>query len=604
MTADAVIALVVLVVTAGVLVLDRFQPVLVLAGAVGALMFTRVIEADSALSGLSSPAPATIAALYVVAGAATATGTFAGVVDRLLERGGSQRSDSKRGGSQRGGSVVALTSVTAGLSAVMPNTPLVAMFAPRVVRWSQRHGANASRFLLPLSFASILGGVVTLIGTSTNLVVSDLLERSGEPALDIVEITVVGLPVAIVGVVVLSTVGVKLLPNRTAVAPDLDRRAREFQMAARVDPDGPLAGATIAESGLRSLDGVFLAMIERPVAPGRTITVQASPDTVLEADDVCCFVGDAGEVIDLHDLDGLVSVERAHVLDTEGPGTLVYEAVVAPGSRLIGQSLRSADFRSRYGGAVIAIHRSDAALGGQLGRISLRGGDVLLVLADEAFGRRYRSDADFSLVAALDGSTIPRRRQSWLVIAAFVGLVALAATGVLTLFESAVAAALVVIAGGALTVREAWRAVNLDVVMTMAVAISLGGAIAESGLAADIASLVDRVADSGAGDWAVVLAVMVATLVLTELLTNTAAAALMMPVALSVAADLGSEPRMLAVAVLIGASCSFLSPIGYQTNLMVFGLGGYRFSDFARVGAPITISTLAIGALIIPAAFG
>ena len=593
------IALAVLVVTAGVLVLDRFQPVLVLAGAVGALMFTRVIEADTALSGLSSPAPATIAALYVVAGAATATGTFAGLVDQLLERGGAG-SD----GVGRKGSVVALATATAGLSAMMPNTPLVAMFAPRVVRWSQRHGANASRYLLPLSFASILGGVVTLIGTSTNLVVSDLLERSGEPALGVLEVSVVGLPVAIVGVVVLSTFGVKLLPDRTAVASDLDQRAREFQMAARVDPDGPLAGTTIAESGLRSLDGVFLAMIERPAAAGRPLTVPASPETVLEANDVCCFVGDASEVIDLHDLNGLISMERAHVLDTEGPGTLVYEAVVAPGSRLIGQSLRSADFRSRYGGAVIAIHRSDAALDGQLGRIPFRGGDVILVLADQAFGHRWRSDADFSFVAALDGPTIPRRRQSWLVVAAFVGLVALAVTGVLSLFESAVAAGLVVIAGGALTVREAWRAINLDVVMTTAIAISLGGAVAESGLAADIASLVDRVADSGVGDWGVVLAVMFVTLVLTELLTNAAAAALMMPVALSVAADLVIEPRMLAIAVLIGASCSFLSPIGYQTNLMVFGLGGYRFSDFARVGAPITVTTLAIGAALIPAAFG
>ncbi|MEL6890335.1 MAG: SLC13 family permease [Actinomycetota bacterium] len=589
MTAESILALVVLIATAGVLVIDRFPPVLVLSGAVGVLLFGRVIEADTALSGLSSTAPATIAALYVVAGAATATGAFASIVDRLLDR---------------GGSLLALTAATAGLSAIVPNTPLVAMFAPRVVRWSQRHGANASRFLLPLSFASILGGVVTLIGTSTNLVVSDLLVRTGAEPLDVFEVTVVGLPVAVIGVTVLSLLGPKLLPERLAVSADVDRRAREFQMAARVDPDGPLAGATIAESGLRSLDGVFLAMIERGEAGARTTTLPAAPDTVLEANDVCCFVGDASEVIDLHELDGLVSVERQHLLETEGPGTAVFEAVVAPGSRLVGQSLRSTEFRSRYGAAVIAIHRSDSALGGQLGRIPLRGGDVLLVLADDGFAKRFRSDADFSLVAALDGPSIPRRRRSVLVIAAFIGLVALAASGVLPLFESAVAAAVVVIAGGALTVREAWRAINLDVVLTMAVAISLGSAIAESGLADDIASLVDRIASGGVGDVGLVLALMIATLVLTELLTNTAAAALMMPVALSLAVDLGAEPRMLAVAVLIGASCSFLSPVGYQTNLMVFGLGGYRFTDFARVGAPLTASTLVTAAVLVPWAFG
>ncbi|MFN3255490.1 MAG: SLC13 family permease [Ilumatobacter sp.] len=589
MTTDSIVALAVLAVAAVVLVLDRFQPVLVLAGAVGALLFGGVIESDTALSGLSSPAPATIAALYVIAGAATATGTFASIVDRLLDR---------------GGSLFALTATTAGLSSVVPNTPLVAMFAPRVVRWSQRNGASASRYLLPLSFASILGGVVTLIGTSTNLVVSDLLEQSGAEPLEVLEITVVGLPVAVIGVLVLSTLGARLLPERSTGSRDLTRRAREFQMAARVDPDGPLAGSSIAESGLRSLDGVFLAMIERSTASGRVISLPASPDTMLEAGDVCCFVGDAGDVIDLHDVDGLVSVERKHLLDAEGPGTLVYEAVVAPGSRLVGASLRSADFRSRYGGAVIAIHRSDAPLGGQLGRIALRGGDVLLVLGDERFGQQWRSDADFSLVAAHDGPSLPRRQRSWLVVAAFVGLVLAAATGLVPLFEAAAAAAVVVVAGGALTMREAWRAINLDVVLTMAVAISLGGAIAASGLAADIASVVERVSSLGLGDVGIVVAVMLATLVLTELLTNTAAAALMMPVALSVGVDVGAPPQMLAVAVLIGASCSFLSPVGYQTNLMVFGLGGYRFGDFARVGAPLTVSTLVTAALIIPSAFG
>ncbi len=290
MSADSWIALVVLLGTIGVLILDRFPPVVVLGGAVGVLLFTDVIEPDVALSGLSSPAPATIAALYVLAGAATATGTFSSVVDRALDR---------------RGALPTLTATTAALSAVVPNTPLIAMFAPRVVRWSQRTGRDASRYLLPLSFASILGGVITLIGTSTNLVVSDLLEQSGAESFGVLEITVVGLPVAVVGVALLSTVGVRLLPERTAVASNLSRRAREFQMAARVDPSGPLVGRTIAESELRNLDGAFLALIERTgVDESSATSLAAAPDTVLEADDLCCFVCDAARVIDLHDVDG------------------------------------------------------------------------------------------------------------------------------------------------------------------------------------------------------------------------------------------------------------------------------------------------------------
>jgi di/tricarboxylate transporter len=590
MSSESLITLGVLVVAIVILVLDRFPPITVLGGALVTLLFAGVIDSDLALSGLSSSAPATIAALYVLAGAATATGTFASIVDRLLDR---------------GGSLLRLTACTAGISSVVPNTPLVAMFAPRVVRWSQRHGVNASRFLLPLSFASILGGVVTLIGTSTNLVASDVLEQSGEQPFGLFEITVVGLPVAIVGVLVLSTIGARLLPERIAVSSDLSRRAREFQMVARIDADGPLVGRTISESGLRALDGIFLAMIERVGSDERRSTaLAASSDTVLQADDLCFFVGDARRVLDLHEFVGLSNVEGVHLLEAEGAGTLVFEAVVSPGSRLIGASLRSADFRSRYGGAVIAIHRSDGALAGQLGRIPLRGGDVLLVLAAESFESRWRRDADFSLVAALDEPPPVRKGRSWLVVLATVGMVVAAAIGVVPLFEAALAAALLVIAGGVITPREGWRSVNLNVVLTMAIAISLGAAVAESGLADDIASLVARVDSLGAGDVGLVIAVMFATLVLTELLTNTAAAALMVPVALSIASDTGAEPRMLAVAVLIAASCSFLSPVGYQTNLMVFGLGGYRFTDFTRVGAPLTLSTIITSAIVIPIAFG
>ena len=588
MSTDSWITLAALVVAVGVLLLDRYAPVLVLTGAVGVLMFTDVIDVPTALSGLSATAPATIAALYVLAGAVTATGTFAGVVDRLLDR--------RR-------PMLAFTAATAAISSVVPNTPLVAMFAPRVVRWSQRRGANASRFLMPLSFASILGGVITLIGTSTNLVVAELVVQAGEEPLGVFDITIVGLPVAVVGVLILSTFGRRLLPERSAASADLATRGREFQVAARVVADGALVGRTIADSGLRNLDGVFLALIERDGDSSDPTALAASPQTVLRADDVCCFVGDVGRVVDLHGFDGLAPLEEQHVSSAEGPGTRLFEAVIAPASELVGATLRSAAFRGRYGGAVMAIHRSDGDLDGQLGRIVLKAGDVLLVLADDSLSARWGNRADFSLVAGADEPPPERRRRSLLVVAATVGMILLAAFGVLTLFEAAVAAALVVVAGGAISVNEGWRAVNLNVVLTMAVAISLGASVSISGLAAEVAQLVERSESLGVGDTGVVVVTMLATIVLTELITNTAAAALMVPVAISVADEIGADPRMLAVAVLIGASCSFLSPIGYQTNLMVYGLGGYRFTDFTRVGLPLTLSTLVTSAIILPIAF-
>ncbi|MFK7917846.1 MAG: SLC13 family permease [Ilumatobacter sp.] len=623
MSADSWIALAVLLVAVMALLLDRFPPVFVLAAAVGVLMFADVIDAPIALSGLSSTAPATIAALYVLAGAVTATGTFVNLVDRLLER---ERP------------MFALTTATAAISAVVPNTPVVAMFAPRVVRWSQRNGRNASRFLLPLSFASILGGVITLIGTSTNLVVADLFVQAGEEPLGVLDITLVGLPVAIVGVVLLTTIGPRLLPERTAASDELNRRGREFQVAARVVDGGPLVGRTVADSGLRNLDGVFLALIERtddrgqrnrrgqPDAggpldgaggldgvgglddagqfeDGDATALAASPATVLRSGDVLCFVGDVGRVVDLHGFDGLSPLEEQHVSSAEGPGTRLFEAVVSPGSELVGATLRSVAFRGRYGAAVMAIHRADGELGGQLGRIPLRAGDVLLVLADDSFGQHWRNHADFSLVAGVSEAPPERRNRSWLVVAATVAMILLAAFGALSLFEAALVAAIVVVAGGAISVSEAWQAINMNVVLTMAVAISLGAAVSMSGLAGEVASVVERADSLGLGDVGIVVATMLVTIVLTELVTNTAAAALMVPVAISVSNDLGSDPKMLAFAVLIGASCSFLSPVGYQTNLMVFGLGGYRFTDFTRVGLPLTLSTLVMSSIILPIAF-
>lgn len=590
MTTDSWIALVVILLCVVILIADRIAPVVVLGGAVVVLMFVDVIDSEVALSGLSSPAPATIAALYVLAGAVTATGTFSRVFDRLLDR---------------GGSIALLAAVTAGASSVVPNTPLVAMFAPRVVRWSQLNGVSASRFLLPLSFASVLGGVITLIGTSTNLVVSDLLSRSGEEPLGVLEITVVGLPVAVVGVVVLSTIGVRLLPDRTAVSTDVGRRGREFQLTARVAADGPLVGRTIAESGLRNLDGAFLALVERPGTDRQSATsLAASPHTRLEAGDVCCFVGDVARMIDLHDIEGLTMVEEQHVTRAHGPNARVFEAVVSPGSVLAGGSLKSVGFRARYGAAVMAIHRSDGDVGGQLGQVTLKAGDVLLVLADDSFASRWRGHADFSLVAALDEQPPARRDRSMLVVVATAGLVVAAVSGLLNLFEAAMAASIVVVAGRAVSVSQAWRSINVNVVATMAAAISLGSAVSASGLAEEIAGVVERADGLGLGDVGHVVLVMLATIVLTELLTNTAAAALMVPIALSIAADVGAEPRMLTIAVLIGASCSFLSPVGYQTNLMVFSLGGYRFTDFTRVGAPLTLTTVLTSAAIIPWAFG
>lgn len=570
MTGDAWLVLATVGGVVALLATNRVTTVVGLGGGVVILLVVGAVDDEVALSGLASSATATIALLYVVAGGVAATGAVSWTIDRLLFG--------------RGG-VARLAGAMALLSAVVPNTPLVSLAAPRVIRQARHTGRSASQLLMPLSFAGILGGIVTVLGTSTNLVVSDTLVRLGDEPLGIFEITAVGLPVAFVGVLVLSLTAPVLLRRRTTAGEAMRETARTFQLQMIVVPDGPISGRTIDEAGLRALGGLFLAAVERG---GRTVTTR--PETRLADGDRLTFVGDISQVIDLQDVAGLVSAEQPHVLGAEAPGARLFEAVVGPQAGLVGRTLKEADFRARYDAAVLAVHRADGELRGKLGAIRLKVGDVLLVLASPGFGTRWRRHRDFSLVASVDEAPPPRRRRAGVAVASFVGMVVLAATGVTSLLVAAAIAAMVMVAGGVMNLTEARQAVDVTVVLTIAMSISLGNAAVASGLVDEFVDQLSAWTDS-LGPFGVLLLLIVATQLLTEVLSNSGAAALMVPVAAASAASVGASPRDFAIGVLIAASCSFLTPIGYQTNLMVYGLGGYRFADFTRVGAPLTLVT-------------
>ena len=570
MSSDAWIVLAVVIATMAVLVIDRVPSVVAMGGGLLVLLVTDATSDDAVLSGLSSPATATIAALYVVAAAIATTGALSGVLDKVLF--------GKRGG------VAQLGATTGAISAFVPNTPLVALAAPRVIRWSRRNGVSASKLLMPLSFASVLGGVITLLGTSTNLVVSDSLQSSGDEALGVFEITPVGLPVAVVGLIVMVLVAPRLLRERVA-AGESASSARQFEGQMVVEAGGPLDGSTVADGGLRDLDGIYLAALERDE---RTHPVAAG--TVLEPGDLLFFVGDIGRLVDLQEVVGLASAEQPHLLDTEGPGVRMFEAVVAGRSDLAGRTLKEAGFRARYGAAVLAVHRASDGMRGKLGAIPLHPGDVLVVLAAPDFSERWRDHGDFSLVASLDEPPPPRRNRAWVAAVAMVGMVVLSAGEFVSLFTASVVAAALVVVGGALSLNEARHAIDLNVVLTIAASISLGAAVTESGLALEIADQMVRIADPF-GAIGLLAATIITTQMLTELLSNSGAAALMVPIAMAAATASGADPRAFAIGVLVGASCSFLTPVGYQTNLMVYGLGGYKFTDFTRVGFPITIAS-------------
>jgi di/tricarboxylate transporter len=447
---------------------------------------------------------------------------------------------------------------------------------------------------MPLSFAAILGGMVTLIGTSTNLVMSGLLEASGREPLGMFELTRVGLPAALGGILLIVLLAPRLLPERRPPRQQAEEAARTFTVQMRVVQSGPLDGKQVAEAGLRQLQGVFLVELERDdetLAP-------VAPTTVLQGGDRLTFVGQVDTVVDLQSIPGLTSAEESHLIEFDSPRHTFFEAVVGETSGLAGRTLKEADFRERYQAAVVAIHRAGELVRGKLGRIPLQAGDTLLLIADRGFRDRWRDRTDFVLVSRLGGTPPAAPRKAGVVAAVGVAIVLGAGLGLMPILHLSLLGALALVGLGVLTAGEAKNAVDLEVVVVIATAFGLASALEVSGLADTTATAIDGVI-GGLGPGAVLATLMVATIALTSAITNNAAAALMFPLGLSTATDLGLDARAVTIAITLAASTSFLTPIAYQTNLMVYGPAGYRFSDYARLGVPLTIVVVTVVVLLV-----
>jgi di/tricarboxylate transporter len=579
MTTDAWITVAVVVVMLGALARDVASPAATVLAATLVLLVLDVIDEGEAFSGFSNPAPLTVAALYVLARAVEKSGLLTPAVTGVL-----------RGKREVDRATVARVALpTAGASAFINNTPLVGMLIPEITAWAGRRNLSASRLLLPLSYAAILGGTVTAIGTSTNLLVSGLLVQRGEDPFSLFELAPIGGLSALAGLVLLITLVPVLLPQRRAIGEDLGETSREFAVQMEVEEGGRLDGATVEEAGLRHLAGVYLVQVEQG---GRVVT-PVRPDERLRGGDRLTFVGLVDLIVDLQRTRGLRSTEDEHLLAVESPQHTFFEAVLGPESPLVGRTLKEADFRAHYQAAVVAIHRAGEQIRAKLGDVTLRPGDTLVVLADSDFRSRWRDGSDFLLVAALGGAPPSATRR-----APLVGLVALAVIGlatfeVFTILEAAMLGAGVLLISRVLTVGEAFDAINLEVVVLIAAAFGVGAAVEGSGLAQIVADGLVGTLDP-LGTVGIVLGVVLATTFLTEVITNNAAAVVIFPIALSIAISAGIDPRTMAVAVAVTASSSFLTPLGYQTNAMVYGPGGYRFGDYLRAGLPVNITVVAV----------
>jgi di/tricarboxylate transporter len=594
MSTDAWITLIVAVATLVLLASDRFSPALVMGGAVTFLLLFGVIDQESAFLGFANEAPITVAALYILAGAVRITGALEQFTDRVL---GGPSKNNAQNDSWRTLARILFPSMAA--SAFIANTPLVAMVAPRILTWARRTGRSASRYLMPLSYAVIFGGCITLIGTSTNLVVSGLLREFGYEPLGIFEFTGAGLPIALAGVTMTVLLAPRLLKDRHGPDESIGDQFRRFTTEMLVEENSPLSGKTVAEAGLRQLEGVFLIEIERE----NHVVFPVSPDEVLSGGDRLTFSGNVTRILDLQRLDGLVSAEHHHQQGIEQrTDRAFYEVVIGEGSALVGSTLKNVGFRGRYNAVVIAIHRAGEPLQAKLGDIPLRVGDLLLVLGTSEFRSASTEQQDFLVVAPLHGSRPLRREKARVVEIMTLGLILIAGTGLLDLLETSLIIAIALVGLKIITLSEARASVDLEVVVLMATSFGLGIAIRDSGLATQLADIVVEVFHP-LGDLGILAGILIATMLMTELLSNNAAAVMMFPIAMAVAGQANLNPRPFAIVILFGATLSFLTPIGYQTNTLVWGMGGYRYGDFARLGAPLSLLTIIVTLVTVPLIF-
>ena len=586
MTWQAWFTLGVLAVVLGLLIRGRVSAAVAVFGGNIALLAAGVIDTEQSLAGFSNPAPLTVAALYVVAAGVQKTGALTPLLHGALGRDGGVRKPLAR-----------LSIPAAGASAFLNNTPIVAMLIPEVQSWAERHRVSVSKLLMPLSFAVVLGGLISVIGTSTNLVVSGLMVDAGLGPMGFFEIGKVGLPVAIVGIALMIAISAWVLPARRSVAQEMAEQSRSFYLELLVQPGGPVDGATVEAAGLRDLQGVFLTSVDR----GDTVIAPVRPETVLRGGNRLRFAGQAAKVPDLQGRRGLQSAESEHVESLSDPSVRYFEAVVGSKSPLVGRTLKEAGFRSEYQAAVVAIHRDGGLIDAKLGQVRLRLGDTLILLSDPGFKERWSDRDDFLLIAPM-AATPPApvsTAKAWVAVAILAAVIVLATLEIVPILVGALVGALLMVAFGVLSATEARRSIDLEVIVIIAAAFGLAAAMENTGLAADAASGIVSVF-GGLGERGALLGIVLATVVLTEMITNNAAALLMFPIGLSLAAGTGLNPIGVAMAIAISASASFLTPIGYQTNTMVYGPGGYKFADYWRLGLPLTVLVVATTVVLVP----
>ncbi|WP_017756531.1 SLC13 family permease [Calidifontibacillus oryziterrae] len=587
MSFEMIFVLVMIILMMAGLAFEVARPDMIVFGTVTIFLLFGILTPEEALRGFSNEGMLTVALLFIIAGVIQKSGVVESAIRKILGSGKSEKM-----------SLFKILVPVSGLSGFLNNTPIVVAFTPLLRKWCVDNGLSPSKFLIPLSYVTVLGGTITLIGTSTNLVVHGLMLDYGMKGFSMFELAVVGIPITIIGILYLLTIGHKVLPNhKVSPTEKLKEQTRDYMCEFVVGSDYPFINKSVGEAGLRHLEGLFLVAIIRD-------DMKFSPvksTTKIEAGDRLIFAGLLSTIAELQQRKGL-AIETGTDLTLEtlknGNSQLV-EVVVSDQSPLVYKKIRDTQFRGRYDAAIIAVHRNHERVKSKIGEIVLKPGDTLLLLTGSDFLERDHYN-DFYVVTPLETPKTVEDNTKGALIALITMLVMIifVTFNVLSMFKAMALATIILLLLRIVSPEEAKQSIQFNVLLLIASSFGIGAALLNTGTAAWIANGLVSFTEP-LGLFFVLLIIYLITNIFTEIMSNTATAVMMFPIGVEMANQLSINPMSVIVLVTIAASAAFATPIGYQTNLIVYGPGGYHFKDYMKVGIPLNLLCMVVAVSIV-----